>query len=406
MSNENINSPLNASEILDTIDDGVIVIDENYKIVYANKRFLSDAGIPPSEVIGGYCYKVSHFREEPCDPLLESCSIEEVIKKGKTVKVIHCHYGRQNKEIAVEINSTPFYDASTGKKYAVEVLRHLGNGSNSHIKFNLSQRLSEVGLLAEGVAHEINNPLNNILASIDMIKMCAGNSGLIDNAGISRIMMGNGCDIKKYFDLMKQEIERCKEITRKLLILSRPISSSSDIVDINKSVEESLTLISFTAGKKNIMIKKNLARNIPLISFSEAGLRQVLLNIGLNAVQAVSDDSGIVYFITKKTKDYIYIIIIDNGCGIEQADIKRIFDPFFSKNKKSTGTGLGLPISMSIIKSLYGSIEVRSKLDYGTKFTIKIPIKRNFSENKEHKYEYGYRCEHGFRDSGHEHGLA
>ncbi|MHB1546616.1 MAG: sensor histidine kinase, partial [bacterium] len=286
--------------------------------------------------------------------------------------------------------STPFYDVSTGKKYAVEVLRCLGNGSNAHIKFNLSQRLSEVGLLAEGVAHEINNPLNNILASIDMIKMCVGNSALIQNSEISNIMKEGGCNIKKYFDLMKQEIERCKEITKKMLILSRPVSNSSDIVNVNKSIEESLSLISFTASKKNIMIKKNLASNIPLISFSEAGLRQVLLNIGLNAVHAVLEDSGIIYFITKKIKDYIYIIIIDNGCGIAQGDIKKIFDPFFSKNKNSASTGLGLSISMSIMKSLGGSIEVRSKLDYGTKFTIKIPIKRNFSENKENKHEHEF----------------
>ncbi len=385
MSNENINLPVNASDILENISDGVIVIDENYKIVYANKRFLDDAGIPPSEVIGGYCYKVSHFRDEPCDPLLESCSIEEVIKKGKTVKVIHDHYGPQNREIAVEINSSPFYDAETGKKYAVEVLRCLGNGSNAHLKFNLSQRLSEVGLLAEGVAHEINNPLNNILASIDMIKMCADSSGLTQNADIANVMKEGGCDIKKYFDLMKQEIERCKDITKKLLILSRPVSNSTDIVNVNNSLEESLTLLSFTANKKNIMIKKNLASHIPLISFSEAGLRQVLLNIGLNAIQAVEENSGIVYFITKKIKEYIYIIIIDNGRGIAQEDIKKIFDPFFSKNKNSASTGLGLSISLSIIKSLGGSIEVRSKMDLGTKFVVKVPVKRNFSENKSGK---------------------
>ena len=378
MSNENINLPLNTSDILDATGDGIIVIDENYKIVYANKRFLDDAGVPPSEVIGGYCYKVSHFRDEPCDPLLESCSVEEVIKKGRTVKVIHGHYGRQNKEIAVEINSSPFYDALTGKKYAVEVLRYLGNGSNAHLKFNLSQRLSEVGLLAEGVAHEINNPLNNILASIDMIKMCAESSGLIQNTDIADAMKESGCDIKKYFELMKQEIERCKDITKKLLILSGPVSNSSNIVNVNNSLEESLTLLSFTANKKNIMIKKNLTSNIPLIRFSEAGLRQVLLNIGLNAIQAVQENSGIVYFITKKIKEFIYIIIIDNGHGIAPEDIKKIFDPFFSKNKNSASTGLGLSISMSIIKSLGGSIEVRSKTDYGTKFTIKVPIKRDF----------------------------
>ncbi len=370
--------PIGAQEILNTVTDGIIVIDEDYKIVYANKCFLKEADMAGGDVIGNYCYRVSHLRDEPCDPLLESCSVEEVIKNGKTVKVIHGHYGSNRKEMAVEISSSPYQDKRTGKRYAVEILRNLGDGSNAHLKFNLSQRLSEVGLLAEGVAHEINNPLNNILASVEMIKICFGNNEIIkkeaDNA-----LKGSNCDIKKYFDLMEQEIERCKDITKKLLLLSRPVSSSNDIVNVNSEIEEAITLLSFLAGKKNVMVKRNLLENIPLISFSQAGLRQILLNIGLNAIQAVQDEYGIVYFITKKVKDHIYIFIIDNGCGISSEDIKRIFDPFFSKNKETTNTGLGLPISLSIIKSLGGSIEVRSKEGQGTKFIIKIPINSNFS---------------------------
>ncbi len=131
------------------------------------------------------------------------------------------------------------------------------------------------------------------------------------------------------------------------------------------------------------MIKKNFAGHPPLISFSEVGLRQVVLNIGLNAIQAVQEESGVVYFITRIIKDYIYILIIDNGHGIAPADIKKIFDPFFSKNKGTGSTGLGLSISLSIIKSLGGSIEVRSKQDLGTKFVIKIPVKSNFRENND-----------------------
>lgn len=370
-----------SNDILDSINDGVIVIDENYKIVYANRCFLKDVGLPGSNVIGGYCYKISHLRDEPCDPLLESCSVEEVIKKGKTVKVIHGHYGFGKREVAVEINSCPLYDSSTGKRYAVEVLRYLGNGSNAQFKFNLSQRLSEVGLLAEGVAHEINNPLNNILASVDMIKMCFGSNEFIQNNDVFKGLKEGNCDVKKYFELMRQEIERCKDITKKLLLLSRPVSASTDIVNVNSSVDESISLLSFVANKKNIMIKKNFVNDIPLISFSEAGLRQVILNIGLNAIQAVREGSGIIYFITKTIKDYIYILIIDNGQGISPDDIKKIFNPFFSKNKEASSTGLGLPISLSIMKSLDGAIEVRSKEGFGTKFVIKIPVKNNFTES-------------------------
>jgi two-component system NtrC family sensor kinase len=365
------------NDILDNINDGIIVIDENYKIVYANRHFLDDSGLPDSDVIGGYCYKISHFRNKPCDPLLESCSVEEVIKKGKTVKVIHCHYGSEKREIAVEISSSPLY--LTGKRYAVEVLRCLGNGSNAQLKFNLSQRLSEVGLLAEGVAHEINNPLNNILASIDMIKMCFGSNELIQNNNVLKVLKEGNCDVKKYFELIRKEIGRCKDITNKLLLLSRPISVSTDIVNVNSSVDESISLLSFVANKKNIMIKKNFVNDIPLISFSEAGLRQVILNIGLNAIQAVREGSGIIYFITKTIEDYIHILIIDNGQGISTDDIKNIFNPFFSKNKEASSTGLGLPISLSIMKSLDGAIEVRSKEGFGTKFVIKIPVKSNFT---------------------------
>lgn len=383
--------------ILDSIEDGVIVIDENYIIVYANRKFLNDSGASAGEVIGKHCYRVSHRRDEPCDPLLESCSIEEVIKKGKKAKVIHGHYGRKKNDMAVEISSSPYKDPVTGKKYAVEVLRSLGTASNANLKFNLSQRLSEVGILAEGVAHEINNPLNNILASIDMIKMCASASGFTGNIPVPGFGGREGsCNFDKYFDLIKQEIERCKDITKKLLELSRPVSGESDIVNVNGSIEESLSLLSFTAIKKNIMIKKILAGDLPLITSSEAGLRQVILNIGLNAFQAAQENTGLVYFITKKMKDFIYILVIDNGPGIAQEDIKRIFDPFFSKNKTSSNTGLGLSISMSIIKSMGGSIEVRSKLDVGTKFIIKVPIAMNFSEkppkdNPAEKNKGGYR---------------
>lgn len=371
---------LTPDDILNGINDGVIVIDENYRIVYANRRFIEDSGLPESDVVGCYCYKVSHFRDNPCDPLLESCSVEEVIKKKKTVKVIHGHSGSKKGEVAVEINSCPFYDDSTGKVYALEVLRSLGNGSNADIKFNLAQRLSEVGFLAEGVAHEINNPLNNILASIDMLKMCIGDDEIAQNNVFAGLKKNNNCDAKKYLDLMRQEIERCKNITTKLLLLSRPVSDSTDIVNVNNSIDESITLLSFVANKKNIMIKKNFTEDIPLISFSESGLRQVILNIGLNAMQAVQEVSGIVYFITKKIEECIYIYIIDNGYGISPDDIKNIFNPFFSKNKEASNSGLGLPISLSIVKSLGGAIEVRSKEGLGTKFVIKIPIKSDFTK--------------------------
>ncbi|MHB1678932.1 MAG: two-component system sensor histidine kinase NtrB [bacterium] len=368
-------SLLNYSDILNGISDGIIVIDENFRIIYANKAFVNNSDLSQDEIIDNYCYKVSHLRDEPCDPMLESCSIEEVIKKRNTVKVIHGHFGYKNKEIAVEISSAPFVDSNTGKVYAVEVVRQIGSGSSSETKFNLSQRLAKVAYLAEGVAHEINNPLNNILASIDIIRSCiAGNQELEHRLNNSEIIIEPGsCDIKKYFELMQNEIERCKSITQKMLLFSRPVSEPTDIIDVNNSINETVSLLMFLANQKNVMIKKNFAADLPVINFSDAGLRQVILNIGINAIQAVNENSGIVYFVTKKIKNYILIFIIDNGKGISIEDIKRIFDPFFSKNKNTDNSGLGLSISLSIIKSLGGSIDVRSKENIGTKFTIKVP---------------------------------
>ena len=368
-------SSLNYYDILNGISDGIIVIDENFRIIYANKAFVNNSDLSQDEIIGNYCYKVSHLRDNPCDPMLESCSIEEVIKKKNTVKVIHGHFGCKNKEIAVEISSAPFIDSNTGKVYAVEVVRQISSGSSSETKFNLSQRLAKVAYLAEGVAHEINNPLNNILASIDMVRSCiAGNQELEHSLNNSEIIIEPGsCDIKKYFELMQSEIERCKSITQKMLLFSRPVSEPTDIVDVNNSINETVSLLMFLANQKNVMIKKKFAADLPVINFSDAGLRLVILNIGINAIQAVNENSGIVYFVTKKMKNYILIFIIDNGKGISVEDIKRIFDPFFSKNKNTNNSGLGLSISLSIITSLGGSIDVRSKENIGTKFTIKVP---------------------------------
>lgn len=380
---ENISFNYSMADVLNSINDGVIVIDEDYRIIYANRCFLNNTGLPSNEVLGNYCYKVSHLRDEPCDPLLESCSVEEVIKKEKTVKVIHAHFGIDKNENAVEISSSPYHDYSTGKVYAVEVIRCIGKGSTADIKFNLSQRLAEVGFLAEGVAHEINNPLNNILASIDMIRLCIeGNKQQTEetnNINLSKTIIEPGsCDIKKYFELIREEIERCKSITQKMLLFSRPVVEPTDIVDVNMSIDETISMLKFTANQKNIMIKKNFSNDLPCIHFSDAGLRQVILNIGLNAIQAVQNNMGVVYFITKKTKDSIIILVIDNGHGIPAEDIRKIFEPFFSRKKNTNSSGLGLSISLSIMKSLGGSIEVRSKEGIGAKFVIKIPYEQNY----------------------------
>ena len=260
-----------------------------------------------------------------------------------------------------------------------------------------SEKMASLGQLTAGIAHEINNPLayvssninrfneyfNEINSALDKWRVL-GKSFLNNKVDENKIQefaeMENQMDLdfirKDFNDLMKYNmdgIERIKNIVQQLRSFSYSMVNDLSEEDVNNIIEETLTLV-YSEVKYKADIIKNYGK-LPLVECNFGELKQVFVNIFLNAVQAITENGQIIID-TFSLKDYIFIRIADNGCGISNENIKKIFDPFYTTKSIGNGTGLGLWICMSIIKKHEGLLNVTSEIGKGTMFEIKIPIKQ------------------------------
>ncbi len=233
-----------------------------------------------------------------------------------------------------------------------------------------SQKLSSIGRLAAGVAHEINNPM----AIIDQ------KSGLMkDLIEFDTTFKGKDKFLKQ-IDSILQSVERCKKITHRLLGFARRMEVMYEKLDLNEIIVEVLGFLEKDALHRGINLELKLAEDLPKISSDIGQLQQVFLNIITNSFAAVEDGGNIIVTSWKKNNEVVAVSIEDDGCGMSKETLAHIFEPFFTTNK-DYGTGLGLPITYGIIDKLGGKIEVTSVENEGTVFAVELKI--NNLENKE-----------------------
>lgn len=227
-----------------------------------------------------------------------------------------------------------------------------------------TQKLSSIGRLAAGVAHEINNPM----AIIDQ------KAGLMKDL----IELGEDFKEKKRFlrltDSIISSVDRCKTITHRLLGFARRMEVNFELLDINEVVKEVLGFLEKEALYREILLKLQLAENLPTIQSDKGQLQQVFLNIITNSFAAIEDGGEIIIKSWLFNDETVAVSIEDNGCGMSNETLSQIFEPFFT-TKKGSGTGLGLPITYGIIKKLGGDFKVTSELGKGTKFNVYLKHK-------------------------------
>ncbi len=232
----------------------------------------------------------------------------------------------------------------------------------THRQLAQAARLAAIGELAAGIAHEINNPTTTILSRASFLLSTA------EKKGYSK----SDCE-----DLaaIASQAQRIAKITTNLLTFSRQRPLEISLVDINELVEKSLSLVDYQLRSRNVRVEKELSDDLPLIFGDSNRLIEVLINIFNNAIDAMPE-GGTLKIKTQgslKDEEHIQIEISDTGIGIPEENLPRIFDPFFTTKQPDKGTGLGLSISYGIIKDHKGFIEVESKVNVGTKFTIILP---------------------------------
>jgi len=226
-----------------------------------------------------------------------------------------------------------------------------------------SQKLSSIGRLAAGVAHEINNPLAIINEKAGLIKDVVEH---VDDCNAVR---------EKFLDLTQsilKTVDRCRTITHRLLGFARRLEAHFEELNLNDVITEVLGFLEKEALHRQIDIRFNPAENLPKIYSDRSQLEQVFLNILNNAFAAVDDGGRVDISTWEENPATLGVAIQDNGCGMSEETLRHMFEPFFT-TKKEYGTGLGLPITYGIVKKLGGDFKVRSKEGEGTHFTIFFP---------------------------------
>ncbi len=228
-----------------------------------------------------------------------------------------------------------------------------------------TQKLSSIGRLAAGVAHEINNPL----AIIN------------EKAGLMRDLIGLRPDFpdKERFlaqvDAIIASVNRGRGITQRMLGFARRMDVKIEPLDINRVLTETMGFLEREAQYRNVSLERELAEGLPPIPSDQGQIQQVFLNVLNNALAAVPD-GGLIKVITADLDErFVAVSIEDNGCGMCEETVKHMFEPFFT-TKKDKGTGLGMSITYGIVKRLGGEIQVSSKQGEGTTITILLPKKQ------------------------------
>ncbi|CAG4884924.1 putative Histidine kinase [Georgfuchsia toluolica] len=231
------------------------------------------------------------------------------------------------------------------------------------------EKLASVGQLAAGIAHELNNPLTGVLTFTSLL----------------RKKMPDGSQDAEDLDLVIRETKRCASIIRRLLDFAREKVPVKEFFDLKQLIEETVRMIEHPALVQKIEITTHLDADLPQIWGDSDLIKQVILNVLVNAEQAIEGQGSIIvesrHYVSKDPPKpgvpalpMVEIVIKDTGCGISEANLKRIFDPFFTSKEVGKGTGLGLSVSYGIIKAHEGRIKVESTVGAGTTFRIYLPI--------------------------------
>ncbi len=221
-----------------------------------------------------------------------------------------------------------------------------------------SRKIASLGTLVSGVAHELNNPINNIILTIDTL---IGGRKVTDERRS-----------EMFDDILSQAI-RASGIVKNLLDFSRAETSSFRDVDVGVLLEDIFKIAGNELSLKKIFLNKHIDPNLPKIRGNRQGLQQVFFNLVINAVQAMSEEGELSLWAVKDEAKRIIVTIQDTGIGISEKDLPHIFDPFFTTKEVGHGTGLGLSVSYGIIKKHGGRITVESHPGKGTIFTVILP---------------------------------
>ena len=345
--------------VINSMDDGIVVLDPQRRIVAANTSFLNRSGFGREEILGCNC-------GDPAGGLCDTadCPTLALLKTGEHQVSLCQRVGPEGGVVWEEVHSSPVRGSRGEIVQVVEVWRDISERRGAEARLAESHRLASLGMLASGFSHEMNTPLATVLTCIESILREVRAE---DGSGVA---VGQ---IDETATIAREQILRCKGITKHFLRLSRGQSSPGDIVDIGDVVEGVLRLVESTALSRQVVVQADPIPSDVRARADESDLQHALINILLNAIEAC--ESGGTVKVQVEGGSAAHIRVKDDGKGIPSDQVNRIFEPFVSL--REGGTGLGLFLALNFVRQWGGEILVETEPGRGSAFEIILPALGN-----------------------------
>ena len=341
--------------IVDALPVGLYVVDKDYKIVAWNrKREAGTQGVARKDAIGRSVFEVLY--RQPSERL--KSELEEVFESNE-IRHYEVESTASGEPRYYRLTKVPMRLGGTDDvTHVITVGEDVTEQKRISERISHAEKLAALGQMAAGVMHEINNPLATIAASAEALRESSGPHS----------------EEMELVSMIETEVDRCKRIARDLLAFSRPPPSEKGPVDVQETVEETLTLLRHHDRFKKLSVQREYVYDLPLIYANSERLVQVFVALALNALDAMEDD-GELRVRTEVLDDGsgVGISFIDTGCGIPASDIPKIFEPFYTSKPPGKGTGLGLSICYGVIVEHGGRLEVNSTIGVGSNFRVVLP---------------------------------
>jgi len=339
--------------------DMIAIVEWNGRVLSINPAGLCMLGWGDEDV------KVKFFQ----DCFFNEEDFREVWKRLKMdseVKNYECSFIRSD-GLKFEVLVTGSVEVESERQMLHFWVKDISQRKNMERKLIQADKLASLGQLAAGVAHEINNPLGIILGYTQLLlRQCEEGSEVYD-------------DLK----VIERHVRNCKTIVGDLLKFARSAPTQKGEADIHEAITEVLAVVKHQFMLDGVAIKEKFDHSIPRLHWDINKMKQVFMNLLMNARQAIGKNRGLIEVETRLENGNVIIKVSDTGCGIPPENLPRVFDPFFTTKPTGQGTGLGLSVSYGIITEHGGTISVDSEPGKGTVFTLTFPIKEGMNESYE-----------------------
>ncbi len=348
--------------IFDSISDGIVVYDHAGQVQHHN---LIAPRLFPEQIRSGFSCRQIFHPEAPAMP--HECPVERAIG-GERVDTSHVALRNGIKTQYVDVTATPIRDALGEKNRALVFFRDISRKRLQEMHLIQAEKMSSIGVLATGIAHEINNPIASVAGYAEaMLRRFRDDPALGKNPELEIF--------PQYLGVIMRESYRCKAIIDQLLGFGRKSDGIAVDVDLNALLQEITSLLRHHPGYRQVNMTTDFCQDLPHVLADPSGLRQVFMNMLINAHQAVAEE-GQVDLATGRSNDaHVFVRIRDNGPGIGPDAIDKIWDPFFTTKEVGKGIGLGLALTYDIVKRHGGEIQVESRPGEGSEFIVLLPLR-------------------------------